>query len=448
MRITGIRAYRIDLPLKEGAYNWSGGNSVSVFDATVVEVQTDAGVTGWGEVCPLGPFYLPAYAEGVRAGLRELGPHLLGEDPLQLERLNRRMDAALQGHPYVKSGLDMACWDILGKVANQPVCTLLGGRYGDDFVLYRAISQEAPAAMAAKVAGYRAEGYRRFQLKVGGDPDTDIERIRAVAAEMQSGEKLVADANTGWLRHEAMRVVAAVRDVDVYIEQPCRSYEECLSIRRHTNHPFVLDENIDDIAMLMQGHADLAMDVVNIKISKFGGLTKARQARDLCATLGIAMTIEDSWGGDIVTAAIAHHAHRTAVHVDRLQQLRHPGVRGRRPPARARPAQSLARARPRRDPRHGPVGTGPCSRLVRHGSARPCSSPCTAELVRLPLTQQVVNKRPATSRRVQGGEQARALPNSSPGRLGAVAACPRAARCPTRRRLWSRSEGTSCPRGR
>ncbi len=311
MRITGIRAYRIDLPLKEGAYNWSGGNSVSVFDATVVEVQTDAGVTGWGEVCPLGPFYLPAYAEGVRAGLRELGPHLLGEDPLQLERLNRRMDAALQGHPYVKSGLDMACWDILGKVANQPVCTLLGGRYGDDFVLYRAISQEAPAAMAAKVAGYRAEGYRRFQLKVGGDPDTDIERIRAVAAEMQSGEKLVADANTGWLRHEAMRVVAAVRDVDVYIEQPCRSYEECLSIRRHTNHPFVLDENIDDIAMLMQGHADLAMDVVNIKISKFGGLTKARQARDLCATLGIAMTIEDSWGGDIVTAAIAHLAHST-----------------------------------------------------------------------------------------------------------------------------------------
>jgi L-alanine-DL-glutamate epimerase-like enolase superfamily enzyme len=121
----------------------------------------------------------------------------------------------------------------------------------------------------------------------------------------------VADANTGWLMHEAMRVVRGVADVDVYIEQPCFSYEECLSIRRHTHHPFVLDEVIDGMTSLLRGHADLAMDVVNIKISKFGGLTRARQARDLCVQLGIAMTIEDTWGGDITTAAIAHLAHST-----------------------------------------------------------------------------------------------------------------------------------------
>ena len=221
------------------------------------------------------------------------------------------MDAALKGHPYVKSGIDIACWDILGQAAGLPVCVLLGGRYGDDFGLYRAISQESPEAMAESVAGYRAEGYRRFQLKVGGDPDVDIERIRAVAAELQPGDRLVADANTGWLMHEAMRVVRAVRDVDVYIEQPCLTYEECLSVRRQTDHPFVLDEVIDGIDVLVRGKADLAMDVVNIKISKFGGLTKARQARDLCVSLGIAMTIEDSWGGDITTAAIAHLAHST-----------------------------------------------------------------------------------------------------------------------------------------
>jgi L-alanine-DL-glutamate epimerase-like enolase superfamily enzyme len=111
--------------------------------------------------------------------------------------------------------------------------------------------------------------------------------------------------------HEAARVVRAVRDVDVYIEQPCLSYDECLSIRRRTDHPFVMDETIDGLDSLMRGHADDAMDVVNIKISKFGGITKARQARDLCASLGIAMTIEDAWGGDIVTAAIAHLAHST-----------------------------------------------------------------------------------------------------------------------------------------
>jgi L-alanine-DL-glutamate epimerase-like enolase superfamily enzyme len=311
MKITRIRAYRVDLPLREGSYKWSGGKSVAVFDSTVIQVETDAGITGYGEVCPLGPFYLPAYANGVRAGIAELGPHLLGEDPLQLQKLNRRMDAALKGHAYVKSGIDMACWDILGKATGQPACILLGGRYGEDFGLYRAISQESPQAMADRVAGYRAEGYRRFQLKVGGDPETDIDRIHAVAAKLQPGDRLIADANTGWLMHDAMRVVRAVRNVDVYIEQPCLTYEECLSIRRHTDHPFILDEVIDSVDVLIHGKADRAMDAVNIKISKFGGLTKAKQARDLCVSLGLAMTLEDSWGGDIVTAAIAHLAHST-----------------------------------------------------------------------------------------------------------------------------------------
>ena len=311
MKITRIVAYRVDLPLVEGSYRWSGGKSVDVFDSTVVLVEADGGLVGVGEVCPLGPFYLPAYAAGVRAGIAELGPHLIGEDPTQLGKLNRLMDAALKGHPYVKSGIDMACWDLLGKAANMPVCTLLGGRYGDDFVLYRAISQQSPEIMAEKVAGYRREGYRRFQLKVGGDPDVDIERIHAVRAMLEPGDKLVADANTGWLPHEAARVVRGVRDVDVYIEQPCLSYEECLSIRRRTDLPFVLDESIDGLDVLLRARADLAMDVVNLKISKLGGLTRTKQARDLCQSLGVAMTLEDSWGGDVVTAAIAHLAHST-----------------------------------------------------------------------------------------------------------------------------------------
>lgn len=311
MKITRISAFQVDLPLHEGSYKWSGGKSVDVFDSTIVRVETDEGVIGHGEVCPLGPFYLPAYAAGVRAGLQELGPHLIGEDPTQLEKLNRRMDICLKGHPYVKSGIDIACWDVLGQVAGLPVCTLLGGRYGEDYVLYRAISQVEPDAMAANVGGYRKEGYRRFQLKVGGDPNVDIDRIHAVADVLEPGDKLIADANTGWTIHEAMRVVRGVRDVDVYIEQPCPTYEECLSIRRNTDHPFVMDECIDGLDVLLRGRADLAFDVVNVKISKFGGLTKAKRARDLLADLGVAMTIEDSWGGDITTAAISHLAHST-----------------------------------------------------------------------------------------------------------------------------------------
>ena len=311
MKITRIFAHRVELPLKEGSYKWSGGKSVSVFDSTIVGVETDTGLVGYGEVCPLGPFYLPAYAEGVRAGIKELGPHLIGLDPRELGVLNHRMDAALKGHPYVKSGIDIACWDILGKAAGLPVCQLMGGRFGEKVRLYRAISQVPPDEMAANVAGYRDEGYTRFQLKVGGDPDTDIERIHAARSVLRPSDRLVADANTGWTQHEAMRVVRAVKSLDVYIEQPCLTYQECLAVRRNTDHPFILDENIDCLEMLLEAKSDLAMDAVNLKISKLGGLTKTKQLRDLCVSMGIAMTLEDSWGGDITTAAIAHLAQST-----------------------------------------------------------------------------------------------------------------------------------------
>ena len=311
MKITAIHVYQVDLPLHEGSYQWSGGKSVSVFDSTVVEVHTDSDLRGYGEVCPLGPVYLPSYAAGARAGITEIAPHLIGLDPTQPAVVYEAMDRALKGHPYAKSAIDVACWDLLGRASSQPLVSLLGGRFGDDHVLYRAISQEDPDAMASKVAGYREEGYRCFQLKVGGDPDTDIERIRAVAKLMQAGDVLVADANTGWLMKDAARVVRGVRDIDVFIEQPCETYEECLSIRRRCDHPFVLDESIYDIPELVRAVGDQAMDVINVKISKLGGLTKARAVRDLCAAMGIAMTIEDTWGGDIVTAAISCLAHST-----------------------------------------------------------------------------------------------------------------------------------------
>lgn len=311
MKITAIRVYQVDLPLVEGRYSWSEGKYVEVFDSTIVELVTDDGLSGFGEVCPLGPFYLPAFGAGARAGIGELASSLLGQDPTAIGPVNQLMDRALLGHPYVKSAIDMACWDLLGKVCGKSVCDLLGGRFGESITLYRAISQRPADEMAENVAAYRAEGYTRFQLKVGGDPADDIERIHAVADVLTKGEVLVADANTGWRVDDAVRVTNAVRDRDVYIEQPCRSYEHCLAVRQRTSLPFILDENITDIGALMRGHNDRAMDVINLKISKVGGLTRARQIRDLCVTLNLPMTIEDSWGGDIITAAIAHLAHST-----------------------------------------------------------------------------------------------------------------------------------------
>lgn len=311
MKISALNVHQVDLPLKEGRYSWSNGNFVEVFDSTVLEIVTDEGLKGHAECCPLGSAYLPSFALGVRAGLAELAPHILGQDPLNVGGINRTMDAALRGHPYAKAPVDIACWDLLGKATGLPAHALLGGAAQEDVQLYRAISQEEPEVMGRKIKGYAAEGYTKFQLKVGGDANDDIERIREARSVLNSSDLLVADANTGWTRNEAARVVGAVSSLDVHIEQPCLTYEECVSIRRRTALPFVLDEVIDTPNTLVRGIAEDAMDVINLKISKVGGLTNARLMRDLCVAHGIPMTIEDTWGGDIATAAIAHLARST-----------------------------------------------------------------------------------------------------------------------------------------
>jgi L-alanine-DL-glutamate epimerase-like enolase superfamily enzyme len=307
MYIKSISLYKVTIPLQAN-YSMSGERHIDAFDTTVIRIDTDEGVSGWGEITPLGATYLPAFPEGARAGLAFLARELIGEDPTQLDGIHLMMDQKLRGHPYVKTAVDLACWDILGKKTGLPVSVLLGGRFGDTVQLYRSISRDTPQNMVSAIEKFRFQGHRQFQLKVGGEPDSDIERVKATVACLKPGERLIADANGGWTRDEAARVVQAISNDDVYVEQPCLTYEECLTIRRRTPNPFVLDESIDTLLALQRGIADGAMDAINIKISKVGGLTRARAIRDLCVANGIKMTIEDTAGSDISAAAVSHLA--------------------------------------------------------------------------------------------------------------------------------------------
>ena len=312
MKITSIEVFRVVLHTVEGRYRWGNGKYTDELDSTIVRLQTDEGVLGYGEVCcPIAPGYTPFFAGGVRAGIAEVAPALLGQDPTQVAAINHIMDATLTGHDYAKSGIDIACWDILGKVAGLPLSTLLGGRYGPDFPLYRPVGQGTADEMVAKVADYRSQGYTCFQLKVGESVQVDLARIRGVVATLLPDERLVADANRGWLTHEAVQVVEATAHLPVYIEQPCSTYEECLRVRRLCRNPFVLDELIEKISDIVRAFNDGAADVINLKIAKLGGITKLREARDLCIKLGLPVFIDNAKGGDIVTAAMAHLAHST-----------------------------------------------------------------------------------------------------------------------------------------
>jgi L-alanine-DL-glutamate epimerase-like enolase superfamily enzyme len=168
MKITRIAVHQLALRLAK-PYRLSGGRLLfEELDSTIVSIETDEGVTGWGEGCPWGSTYLPAFGKGVRAGIEEIAPQLLSQDPRRLDVINRTMDVALPGHPYVKSALDMACWDILGKAAGLPLCELLGGRTEAPVALHSSISNGTPDEMIGYVDAARAKGYRIHSCKVGG----------------------------------------------------------------------------------------------------------------------------------------------------------------------------------------------------------------------------------------------------------------------------------------
>ena len=306
MKISAVSLYRVPLTSHE-TYYMSGGKACATVDTMVVRVDTDSGLTGWGEVCPI-PHYLPAYAGGVESALQELKDVLLGADPVGPAALIARCDAVLPDHRYAKSALDIALWDITARAAGMPLYRLLGGRRMTAAPLYHSVTCTEPETMAAIASNAYDQGIRQFQVKVGADATWhhDVARIRAVR-EVVGPEPLVyADWNCGATTLDAIRVAAAVRDLDVMLEQPCATLAACATVRQVSGMPMKIDESGHDLDSILEAHALGCIDVVAVKLSKFGGITQAARARDLCLNLGIMMVVEDTWGSDIATAAALH----------------------------------------------------------------------------------------------------------------------------------------------
>ncbi len=306
LRITRLKLWHLPLT-SHTAYYMAEGKTCDTVESVVISVDTAAGVTGWGEVCPI-PHYLPAYARGVAPALQELAPVLIGADPVGAEALMARADAFLPGHVYAKSALDIALWDITGKVAGLPLHALLGGRRQADLPLYHSITCIDPGDMARIARDAQAGGIAQFQAKLGasGDWRTDVERLVKVREAVGPGPLVYGDWNCGATALDAIRVGRAVAHLDVMLEQPCATLQDCARVQRATGLPMKLDELAHDTASLLQAHRLGIMDAVALKLSKFGGLSALRRARDLCLYLGAKLCIECTWGSDIATAAALH----------------------------------------------------------------------------------------------------------------------------------------------
>ena len=251
-----------------------------------------------------------AHSGGVRGAIEILAPKLIGQDPRQVANIEAIMDHSIQAHGYAKAPIDTACWDILGQSLETPLWMLLGA-LTDGAPMYRVAPQKDIDETIKEMNGYREQGYRQFQIKVGIDWATDIERIRSTVPLLKPGEKAMADANQGWRVDNAIRVARATRDLDYILEQPCKTYEECLQVRQRTDLPMKLDECVTGLAAAQRIVNDKAAELICLKLSNLGGLSKARKVRDFLVENRYPVVTEDTWGGEITSTLVAHFAAST-----------------------------------------------------------------------------------------------------------------------------------------
>lgn len=308
MKITSVQAFQYELTYKFGLYAMSQGRSLTHQPSLVVRVGTDEGLIGWGETCTLGRAHLPVYFESELAALAVLGKSVLGLDPRELGVLQVAMGRALLSGTGAKSIIDIACWDILGKAAGLSLSTLLGGRLQEKFKLWESVPLGTPQAMADYVKSALAQGTVDFQIKVGNNPYEDALRVGAVSELLSGGNLLVADANGGWNLQNALIAAREMSRFRIFLEQPCKSMSNCAEVRRRTDLPLIIDEGISTIEDLIAVKTHIRAGGVSIKPSKVGGLTPAKTLRDTATELGMMVTIDDAWGGALITAALSHLA--------------------------------------------------------------------------------------------------------------------------------------------
>ena len=311
MKIKSLQVWSLPL-LSHDTYYMADGKTCDSVESIIVEIITDSGISGWGEVCPI-PHYLPAYSEGVLPALNYMMPCLKHADPVGPEALMHKLDGFLQGHDYAKSAIDTALWDISAKAANMPLYRLLGGACSHELPLYHSITCVDADEMVRMAKAAYDEGIRQFQCKLGADNNwqNDVERLLKVREAVGDGPLVYGDWNCGSTQLDAIRVARAVNHKDIMLEQPCNTLESCAGVKRACHLPMKIDESARDISTLHKAHTLGCLDAVALKLSKFGGLSAMRRARDYCLQLGARMCIEDTWGTDITTSTALHLAAAT-----------------------------------------------------------------------------------------------------------------------------------------
>ncbi len=311
MKISNLSLYKVSLDQWSGESRYGPQQKLdSPLEANIVRLETETGLVGWGESCVAPPFYLPTLAPAAREAIKYIAPLVVGANATNPRVVLNDIDTAMRGQGPAKAAIDMALWDLCGKMHGLQVCELWGGRVTAELPVLAMVSIGTPDQTVQRMQGYREQGYSIFQIKIGlGSAEEDVEKIIRVIEALRPGERTWFDVNRGWSVDDAMQVIPKVKHLSPLIEQPCESYEECLTISQRLGIGLMLDESIDSPEAMIQAKHDGVIDVAVLKMGCTGGLSKHKFLVDLGTVLRIPMRIEDYYGTGLTMAAVTHLAH-------------------------------------------------------------------------------------------------------------------------------------------
>lgn len=316
-RVTGVEAIPVALPVRR-ELRWRGLRG-TLGRWVVVRVHTDGGLVGFGEATPLpdwgGDFgrYAGETPETVVHVVTDLlGPLVSGVDPFDVEATVERMDGAVRGHLYAKAAVEMALYDLQGKIVGQPVYKLLGGKYRPGVRIAHMIGLMGAEEAVEEALDAREDGCTAFQIKGNGDPDRDASVTRALRDALGSGALLRVDANGGYRRRGAKEAIRAVRMLEDagadLVEQPTEGLDEMAAVREAVDVAVIADESAWQARDVLEVYRQGAADAISIYVAKAGGLSGARKVATAAEACGLPCDVNGSLESGVGTAASVHLA--------------------------------------------------------------------------------------------------------------------------------------------
>lgn len=315
MRISGIEKIPVQVPIRQEFQIQGSLGSHLESPFLILRVHTDEGVTGLGEVSSTPIWSGEDSATAAHIITSFLEPALLGEDPRDIERLTAKMRRAVAGHPFTKSGVEIALWDILGKAAGLPVYRLLGGAVRQRIPIKMSISGAAPERASELARWAVGQGLSALKVKVGIEPEGDLARVRAVRDAVGPKFRIGIDANGGWTPRVAVQTIRRMVDeCNIYFaEQPVPpvDIQWLAEVRRSVPVPVMADESCytvhDAMALVRAG----AADILSVYVGKGGGIGPARKIATVAEAAGLVCTIGSNLELGVASAAMAHVAAAT-----------------------------------------------------------------------------------------------------------------------------------------